>query len=317
MNAAIEVDNVTRVFAAAGKKVVALSDVSFSVGEGEIVGLLGNNGAGKTTLTKIISTLLLPTSGTARVLGVDVRRDPRLVRRSLSVVLGGDRGLYGQLSARENLRFFGMLDGLPHRRLMGQIDAALDEVGLAEVGDRKVAAFSRGMRQRLHIAIGMISQPRVLLLDEPTVGLDPMEAGRLREATASLRKRGVSILLTSHYLVDVELLADRVVMLERGRVTHVMTVGEFSASVGYAAIVVVRGTGTLPDTTRLGDAGNVATQVEHSGDDWKVSLRLRTWTPRVFSDLSEILGGTHVSDVEVLPARLDDAFVRLQTGISR
>ena len=317
MSAAIEVDNVTRVFAAAGKKVVALSDVSFTVGEGEIVGLLGNNGAGKTTLTKIVSTLLLPTAGTARVFGVDVRRDPRLVRRNLSVVLGGDRGLYGQLSARENLRFFGMLDGLPHRRLMSQIDGALEEVGLIEVGDRKVAAFSRGMRQRLHIAIGMISQPQVLLLDEPTVGLDPMEAGRLREATASLRNRGVSILLTSHYLVDVELLADRVVMLEGGRVTHVMSVGEFSASVGYAAIVVVRGIGNPPDTASLNRTGSAVTQVEHSGGNWKVSLRLRIWTPQVFSDLSEILSGTHVSDVEVLPARLDDAFIRLQTGISR
>jgi ABC-2 type transport system ATP-binding protein len=200
---------------------------------------------------------------------------------------------------------------------MGQIDGALEEVGLIEVGDRKVAAFSRGMRQRLHIAIGMISQPQVLLLDEPTVGLDPIEAARLREATASLRKRGVSILLTSHYLVDVELLADRVFMLEGGHVTHVMSVGEFSASVGYAAIVVVRGTGIPPDTASLDRMENAVTQVEHSGGNWKVSLRLRAWTPQVFSDLSEILGGTHVSDVEVLPARLDDAFVRLQTGISR
>jgi ABC-2 type transport system ATP-binding protein len=314
---AIEVEDVTRVFDSGGKPALALDHVSFAVGDGEIVGLLGSNGAGKTTLTKILSTLLLPTSGTARVLGVDVVRDPRRVRGSQSVVLGGDRGLYGQLSARENLRFFGMMAGLPHRSLRSRVGAALQEVGLGEAADRRVSAFSRGMRQRLHIAIGMISEPRILLLDEPTVGLDPAEAGRLREAIAALRERGVSVLLTSHYLVDVEQLADRVIMLDRGRVTHEMTVGQFTASAGYAAVVVIRGTGPRPDTARLGDAADLSTGPEVAGDHWTVSVRLRSWSAATFSELSVILADARVDDVEVRPVRLDDAFVRLQAGASR
>jgi ABC-2 type transport system ATP-binding protein len=314
---AIEVEDVTRVFDSGGKPALALDHVSFAVGDGEIVGLLGSNGAGKTTLTKILSTLLLPTSGTARVLGVDVVRDPRRVRGSQSVVLGGDRGLYGQLSARENLRFFGMMAGLPHRGLRSRVGAALQEVGLDEAADRRVSAFSRGMRQRLHIAIGMISEPRILLLDEPTVGLDPAEAGRLREAIAALRERGVSVLLTSHYLVDVEQLADRVIMLDRGRVTHEMTVGQFTASAGYAAVVVIRGSGARPDTARLGDAADLSTGVEAAGDHWAVSVRLRSWSAATFSELSVILADSRVDDVEVRPVRLDDAFVRLQAEASR
>jgi ABC-2 type transport system ATP-binding protein len=317
VSAAIEAQDISRVFGSGKQAVVALDRVSFRVAEGEIVGLLGANGAGKTTLTKILSTLLLPTSGTARVLGVDVVRDPRRARRAQSVVLGGDRGLYGQLSALENLRFFGMLSGLSHRDLMARIDAALTDVGLAEVAQRKVFAFSRGMRQRLHIAIGMISRPRVLLLDEPTVGLDPAEAKRLRETIASLRDQGVSVLLTSHYLHDVEELADRVVMIERGRVTHEMTVGQFTATAGYAAILVVRGTGTGPGMAALGAAGGVGSQAEldRGGEDgWTLSLRLPAWSADVFTSLSTLLAGAKVTDIEVLPARLEDAFLRLQSG---
>lgn len=317
MSAAIEVQDISRVFDGGGERVRALDRVSFSVGAGEIVGLLGSNGAGKTTLTKILATLLLPTSGTARVLGVDVVRDPRQVRATQSVVLGGDRGLYGQLSARENLRFFGMLDGLAHRDLMSRVGDSLAEVGLAEAADRKVSGFSRGMRQRLHIAIGMISRPRVLLLDEPTVGLDPVEAGRLREAVAGLRDRGVTVLLTSHYLLDVEQLADRVIMLERGRVTHQMTVAQFTASVGYAATIVVRGSGPVPDTAGLGRPGDVAAEVTAGdGGGWVISLRLRTWSAGIFAELSSALAAAEVHDVEVRPARLEEAFVRLQTGAS-
>lgn len=314
---AIEVEDITRVFGNDGKPAVALDHVSFSVGHGEIVGLLGSNGAGKTTLTKILSTLLLPTSGTARVLGLDVVREPRRVRGLQSVVLGGDRGLYGQLSARENLRFFGMMAGLPHRTLRSRVCAALQEVGLDEAADRRVSAFSRGMRQRLHIAIGMISEPRILLLDEPTVGLDPVEAGRLRIAIAALRERGVSVLLTSHYLIDVEQLADRVVMLDRGRVTHEMTVAQFTASAGYAAVVVIRGSGAMPDTSGLSDPGEMSTRVEAAGLHWTVSVRLRAWSAATFATLSRVLGDAHVDELEVRPVQLDDAFLRLQAGVRR
>ena len=308
----IEIDEVTRVFDPAGRRLVALDHVSFEVGPGEIVGLLGGNGAGKTTLTKILSTLLLPTSGTARVLGVDVVRDPRGARRGQSVVLGGDRGLYGQLTARDNLRFFGMLAGLSRRDLNARLAPSLDEVGLGDVADRKVSTFSKGMRQRLHIAIGLIARPRVLLLDEPTVGLDPVEANRLRTSIADLRQHGISVLLTSHYLLDVEVLADRLVMLQQGRVTHEMTVAEFTAAAGYAAMVVVRGRGPAPTLSGVDSADGSPVEIESVDGGWVASIRVREWSAQAFADLSSRLVGAQIDGVDVKPARLEDAFARLQ-----
>ena len=317
MRPAIEVEKVGRVFTASGRRIVALDEVSFTVGQGQIVGLLGENGAGKTTLTKILSTLLLPTAGTARVLGVDVVADPRAVRACQSVILGGDRGLYNQLSARENLRFFGMLDGLPRRRVLAALDDALGRAGLGEAADRKVGTYSKGMRQRLHIAIGMLSEPAVLLLDEPTVGLDPVEADRLRGAVRELRERGVTILLTSHYLLDIGELADRVVILEHGRVSHDLTVAEFSASLGFVATVVVRGPGTMPAPQRW-DAmagARVTAQTETDGG-WQVALQVERWSPDVFADLGRALQDVRIESTEVLPARLEDVFIHLQSRVA-
>lgn len=318
---AIEVVGVGRVFreSARSTPVVALDDVSFSVGMGEIVGLLGSNGAGKTTLTKVLSTLLLPTSGRATVFGVDVVRNPREARRHQSVVLGGDRGLYNRLTARDNLRFFGMLDGLNRRQLRERVPTALEEVGLNESADRTVETFSKGMRQRLHIAIGMISRPRILLLDEPTVGLDPVEAERLRRTIADLRTQGVSVLLTSHYLLDIEQLADRVVMLEHGRITHEMSVEAFTRAAGYAATVVVQGLGSPPalhGLTVAGDSLDSTGPVEVTGDgaEWTATLLVKRWSPKIFAELNTALDGVDVVNVEVRPARLEDAFVRLQTA---
>jgi ABC-2 type transport system ATP-binding protein len=310
---AIEVEQVGRVFTASGRRITALDRVSFTVEQGQIVGLLGENGAGKTTLTKILSTLLLPTAGTARILGVDVVDDPRTVRASQSVILGGDRGLYNQLSARENLRFFGMLDGLSRRKVVAGLDDALDRAGLGEAADRKVGTFSKGMRQRLHIAIGMLSEPAVLLLDEPTVGLDPVEADRLRGAVRELRGRGVSILLTSHYLLDIEELADRVVVLEHGRVSHDLTVAEFSASLGFVATVVVRGSGAMPAAQRWDAMAGARMKAEPEADGgWRIAVQLERWSPSVFADLGRALQDARIESTEVVPARLEDAFIHLQ-----
>jgi ABC-2 type transport system ATP-binding protein len=314
MEPAIVVEHVSRVFSTGGTRVAALEDISFSVGEGEIVGLLGENGAGKTTLTKILSTLLLPTAGRARIRGLDVVREATRVRAMQSVILGGDRGLYDQLSARENLRFFGMLDGIPHRRLMARLDAALDEVGLADAARRTVGSYSKGMRQRLHIAVGMISQPAVLLLDEPTVGLDPVEAARLRQVIGKLRAQGVTVLLTSHYLLDVEELADRVVILEGGRITHDMPLARFSASLGYTATIVVKGQGPVPGPQAGPADGIVGVRVESDADGWTMSLQLERWSPVLFSGLAKMFGEASILGMDVQPTRLEDAFIRLHSA---
>jgi len=306
---AIEVDAVSRTFG--NGAIRALDGVSFTVATGEIVALLGANGAGKTTMTKILSTLLLPTSGTARVLGLDVTREERAVRARSSVIFGGDRGLYGQLTGRDNLRYFAVLGGVGRRGLASKVDAALAEVGLADAAGRDVQTYSKGMRQRLHIAIGLISEPSVLLLDEPTVGLDPVEAQRLREAIAHLRDGGVTVLLTSHYLLDVERLADRVLLLDHGRITYDLTVAEFIQEAGYAATIVVSGEGPVPPSEVFASAGLPTIGRTDRADGWELRLGVRQWDPAIFASVAKLLDGTVVHQVHVEQVRLEEAFAAI------
>lgn len=300
--AVLEVDDVHRTFA--GRTPIhALRGVSLSVDRGEIVGLLGVNGAGKTTLVKIICTLLLPTKGTARVCGYDVVSKARDARAHLGVVFGGDRGLYGRLSAVDNLVFFGGLAGV-RRNLRGRALEALELVGLGERAHHRVETFSRGMRQRLHLAAGLLHAPPVLLLDEPTVGLDTVEAARVRDSVAALARDGVTILLTSHYPVDIDQLAQRVVVLQDGRTSHDITIEAFRRLAGFVAQVRVRGCGAPPQLDRL---HAVADEVEVSHDDegWTLAYRLREWDMSSLSAISTATAGLQVRDVAVVPVGLD------------
>ncbi len=314
---AIRVRGVGRSYGSGGKTVQALTDVSFDVAAGEIVALLGANGAGKTTLVKILSTLLLPTTGDVSVLGLDVVGRVKDVRRNLSVVFGGDRGLYTRLSGRENLHFFGMLAGLTRAELKERAADMLERSGLSDAADRRVETYSRGMRQRLHIAIGLLPRPRVLLLDEPTIGLDPAEAERLRAVVSALREDGVSVLLTSHYLLDVERLADRVVMLESGRLSADLPLDEFARRAGYAAVVVVRTRGRLPALDDVLPEGATVEPGPGPAGGATITVRLQTWGGSVFARLGALLERCDVVDVQVRPARMEEAFASFQGAAAK
>jgi len=201
------------------KKIVeAVRGVSFGIEQGELFGLLGPNGAGKTTTIKMLITLLLPTGGSATVLGQDVGRAPRAVRRHIGYVFGGDRGLYERLSALDNLRYFSELYGVPAREQRQRIGDLLEMVGLTGREKERVEGFSRGMRQRLHIARGLLHDPEVLFLDEPTIGIDPVGARELRATIAALREQGKTILLTTHYMFEADELCDRIAVIRDGQI---------------------------------------------------------------------------------------------------
>src|SRR5438874_12513388 len=218
---AVAVEDITRVFEPRRKRdtrVVALDRVSLTIPEGEIHGLLGPNGAGKTTLVKILSTVLVPTSGRARVLGHDVVADTTAVRPLIGIVFGGERGLYWRLTARQNLEYWAALYKLPRRLGRRRAEELLERVGLAERADERVETYSRGMKQRLHLARGLVGDARVLFLDEPTTGMDPLAAREFRTLIGELRGEGRTILLATHDMVEAEIVCDRVTLIDRGRV---------------------------------------------------------------------------------------------------
>src|SRR5215475_255559 len=199
-------------------EVRALDSVSLSVMAGEVHGLLGPNGAGKTTLVKILTTVLLPTSGTAAICGHDVVRDAKSVRPLIGIVFGGERGLYTRLTARQNLEYWASLYRLPGAQIKPRATALLERVGLADKADVKVETYSRGMKQRLHLARGLVAGAKVLFLDEPTTGMDPIAAREFRTLISEIRAEGATILLATHDMVEAEVLCDRVTLIDHGRI---------------------------------------------------------------------------------------------------
>jgi ABC-2 type transport system ATP-binding protein len=220
-------------------EVAAVRGVSFEIGKGELFGLLGPNGAGKTTTIKMLITLLLPSSGSARVLGFDVARDAREVRKRIGYVFGGDRGLYERLSGLDNLRYFAELYGVEPRRQKQRIAELLELVGLAGREREKVEGYSRGMRQRLHIARGLLHDPEVLFLDEPTIGVDPVGARGLRATIAALTDVGKTVLLTTHYMFEADQLCDRIAVIAHGEIVAAGTPRELKAAVTDATVVEI------------------------------------------------------------------------------
>lgn len=217
---AVETINLGRVYAGG---VRALDGLSLSIERGEVRGLLGPNGAGKTTLVRILSTILLPSEGQAFVLGHDVVTDTATVRGAIGIVFGGDKGLYPKLTARQTLDYWAALYRVSVEEARRKVPALLDRVGLAARADDRVETYSRGMKQRLHLARGLVGDAQVLFLDEPTIGMDPIAARDFRALVGELRGEGRTILLTTHDMAEAEAVCDRVALIDHGKLLAVET----------------------------------------------------------------------------------------------
>ena len=225
MQAAIEVRKVSRTFKSkgrgkeGGRTLVALDNVDLDIYEGELFGLLGPNGAGKTTLIKILCTLLLPSSGEALVDGVDVASEPHLARERINMVSGGEHSGYGILTVREHLWLFSQLYGVPTRVAKERIEDLLDILHLTGAADEKIATLSTGMRQKMNLIRGFVCDPKILFLDEPTLGLDVQVAREVRQVVRDWMAKSPekTTLLTTHYMAEAEALCDRVAIIDQGR----------------------------------------------------------------------------------------------------
>ena len=207
----------------AAPSLMALSEVSLEIKQGEAVALLGVNGAGKSTLLRILSTLLIPTKGTARIAGFDCVRESRAARRQLGYHAGTDLGFYARLTGEQNLRFFGRLNYLKDSLLDSRIPVLAKQFDLGDALGRQVRTLSSGTIQKLSLVRALLHEPKVLILDEPTRSLDALAAGDFRRflKTEVLQRRGTSLLFASHTLPEIEMLADRVAILNEGRVVAV------------------------------------------------------------------------------------------------
>jgi ABC-2 type transport system ATP-binding protein len=319
---AIEVQNLRRVFVTnvgrfrrQNKEVVAVDDVSFSVGDGELFGLLGPNGAGKTTTVKMLTTLLIPTGGSARIAGYDVVKDANQIRSTIGFIFGGERGLYWRLSAIDNLRYFASLYHVDREVASKRIPYLLELVGLKDRGTEKIEGYSRGMKQRLHIARALIHDPQILFLDEPTIGLDPVGARELRQVVRNLQEERKTILLTTHYMFEADALCQRIAVINKGNIVAMDTPAALKSHVKDLSVIEVEVFGVQDDLLEKIRAQSFVDNVSVENHEQKQVLMVQT--PRgseAVGDLMALFDGRRVGRVTSREPTLEDAYVRLVGG---
>jgi ABC-2 type transport system ATP-binding protein len=287
----------------------AVDNISFTVPQGTVLGLLGPNGAGKTTTVRMMTTLTAPTSGTARVAGFDVLRDPDQVRRNM--------GLTGQaatvdelLTGRENIRMIGSLYGLRRKELDPLGDQLLEQFSIADAADRVVKSYSGGMRRRLDLAVSLIAAPPVLFLDEPTTGLDPRSRSELWEVLRGLVAGGTTLLLTTQYLEEADQLADMIVVVDKGRIIAEGTPLQLKEQAGSASLVVT--------VSRAADLDTAESIIARTGAEVFVDVGARRLTASAdgLDDMTSVAGwlrdsSIEVDDIGLARPSLDDVFLSL------
>ena len=290
----------------------ALRGADLHISAGELFGLLGPNGAGKTTMVKIFTTLLLPTSGEARIVGLDVVRDPWAIRRRIGFVFGGERGLYWRLSGLDNLRYFADLYRIPPDVSRRRIAALLERLGLKGRERDRVELYSRGMKQRLHLARGLLNDPEVLFLDEPTIGLDPVGARELRVIVRELADAGKTIFLTTHYMFEADAICDRIAVINKGSIVAEGTPSSIKRVVENQGVVEFEVVG-MPNEHIAGLRGLPGvSSVTVSEHELAQLVTVHCARPAdVMTQLGLILDGVKLQKVSSREPTLEDAYVQL------
>src|SRR5512147_2114492 len=234
MPSILEVNNIVKKYG----DFVAVKGISFDIKEGEIFSLLGPNGAGKTTTISMLSTLYRPTSGDAIIGGHSITREPMAVKQVIGVV-PQELALYEDLTARENLLFWGQMYGLSGKPLQARIDEVLDQIGLTDKAKNRVKTYSGGMKRRVNIGVGLLHKPRLLFMDEPTVGIDPQSRRAILDTVKDLNKQGMTVLYTTHYMEEAEELSDRVGIIDHGELIAIGTQKELTKQVGETETLVL------------------------------------------------------------------------------
>ena len=305
---AVEITSLGRIYKPRGNSppIVALNDVSLAIEEGEIHGLLGPNGAGKTTLVKVLSTVLLPTSGMASILGHDVVSETQAVRPLIGLVLGGDRGFYRLLTGRQNLEYWAALYKVPSSTAKRRVSDLLEMVNLTDRADYLFETYSRGMKQRLHLARGLVGDAKVLFLDEPTTGLDPIAARQFQSLVITLKSEGRTILLTTHDMAEAEAVCDRVTLIDRGRILAVETPRSLSTLVAqFERIEFEGGPEGLVET--LPSVPGVAAVSSLQEGGYRIELDDESSTSRVL----EMLVAAGVTSLRTTRPSLEEVYIRV------
>ncbi|PEP56121.1 MULTISPECIES: ABC transporter ATP-binding protein [Bacillus] len=300
--------------------VEAVNGLDLTIQKGEIVGLLGVNGAGKTTTIKMLATLLEPTSGAITIDGIDSTKQDLLVKKKINMIAGGERMLYWRLTGKENLQYFGSLYGLKGAELEERIQFLLGQVELKEAADTPVERYSKGMKQRLQIARGLINDPDYLFLDEPTLGLDAPVAKKLREMVYRLAKeQNKGILLTGHYLEEVEELCDHLYIIEKGRLLYEGTPDKIIQSIvrEYRLEIVIpeMKNETIERLEYSLGLKEIQYEKEHTGEHIRYELKASfDMTTTVLSLLTKYQ--IRILQLETHKARLEDAILQIANEVS-
>jgi ABC-2 type transport system ATP-binding protein len=287
----------------------AVQPISFEVRQGEIVSLLGPNGAGKSTTISMLAGLLEPDSGDAWIMGHSIRREPAAVKAAIGVV-PQDLALYADMTARENLNFWGKMYGLRGAALRRRVDAVLEMVGLADRQKGAVARFSGGMKRRLNLGIALIHQPQVVIMDEPTVGIDPQSRRNILDGIKALNRQGMTVLYTTHYMEEAQELSDHVAIMDRGKIVAYGTYGELVKIVGELdrvdLAVNLPGEQVAPGWRTIQGVHQVSAQ------DGRLTLLVEDSNlalPRLFESATQ--AGARIISVQIQEPNLETVFLHL------